>query len=75
MNQSDKRLKIKKTLVNATSIIQLAKKEGMSDVELLKAIELIRDMHLKEAAAATAAHFKGDSSGNVSSGMTLSPND
>ncbi|MEK3821411.1 hypothetical protein MKY20_20260 [Cytobacillus sp. FSL W8-0315] len=49
MNQSDKRLQIKNTLTNATSIIELAKKEGMNDVELLNAIDLIKQLHLKES--------------------------
>lgn len=49
MNQSDKRLQIKNTLMNATSIIELAKKEGMNDIELLNAIDLIKQLHLKES--------------------------
>lgn len=49
MNQSDKRLQIKNTLTNATSIIELAKKEGMNDIQLLNAIDLIKQLHLKES--------------------------
>ncbi|WBL16403.1 hypothetical protein [Sutcliffiella sp. NC1] len=55
MNLSNQRKQIQTTLINATSIIELAKLEGMTDVELLKAIELIKKLHVREATAPTAA--------------------
>jgi hypothetical protein len=58
LNESNKRKEIKTTLVNATSIIELAKELGMTDIDLLKAIDLIKDLHEKEATAATAAEIK-----------------
>ncbi|TCJ01338.1 hypothetical protein [Cytobacillus praedii] len=58
MNESNKRKEIKTTIVNAKSIIELAKEEGMRDGELIRAIDLIKDLHEKEATAATAAEMK-----------------
>lgn len=55
MNLSNQRKSIQSTLMNASSIIEFAKQEGMTDIELLSAIDLIKNLHKEKATAATVA--------------------
>lgn len=54
MNLSNQRKSIQSTLINASSIIEIAMQEGMTDIELLSAIDLIKN-HKEKATAATVA--------------------
>lgn len=55
MNLSNQRKSIQSTLMNASSIIEIAKQEGMTDIELLSAIDLIKNLHQEKATSSSVA--------------------
>lgn len=60
MNQSNIRKSILKKLEFATSVIELAKAEDITDDELLETIEIIQIIHQEKATTAMEAHSFGD---------------